>query len=92
MLDIAFEMASSSVRLAGRTREIGWDLAEWNVKPVAVFTDPNLAKLLPVARVLESLETHGIAYGLFDRVRVEPTDTSFQEAIAFAAEGGSMPT
>ena len=35
------------------------------MKRVAVFTDPNLAKLLPVARVLESLETHGIAYGLF---------------------------
>jgi hydroxyacid-oxoacid transhydrogenase len=88
MLDIAFEMASSSVRFGpGVTREIGWDLADWNVRRVAVFTDATIAKLLPVARVVESLETHGLEYRLFDRVRVEPTDTSFQDAIAFATEG-----
>lgn len=88
MSDIAFEMASSSVRFGpGVTREIGSDLAEWQVRRVAVFTDANLVKLGPVTRVLESLETHGIAYELFDRVRVEPTDRSFQDAITFATAG-----
>jgi len=81
-------MASSSVRFGpGVTREVGWDLADWNVRRVAVFTDPTIAKLEPVAWVLESLETHGIAYSLFDRVRVEPNDTSLQDAIAFASAG-----
>jgi hydroxyacid-oxoacid transhydrogenase len=88
MLDTAFEMASSSVRFGpGVTREIGWDLIEWGVRRVVVFTDATIVKLLPVTRALESLESHGIEYSLFDRVRVEPTDDSFQEAIAFATEG-----
>ena len=51
-----------------------------------VLTDPHLAKLTPVATVLESLEAQKISYALFDRVRVEPTDHSFKEAIEFAGK------
>lgn len=88
MLDNAFEMASSSVRFgAGVTREVGCDLAEWRARRVAVITDRNLAKLPPVHRVLESLDDSGIEYSIFDAVRVEPTDTSFVEAIIFAKAG-----
>ena len=36
---------------------------------------------------LESLETNRIAATLYDRVRVEPTDESFLDAIAFANQG-----
>ena len=50
------------------------DLAEMNVKRVMVLTDPDLAKLQPVATVLESLRSNRILFALFDRVRVEPTD------------------
>ena len=53
-----------------------------------VVTDPQLAALAPVARVLESLERAGVAFEVFDRVRVEPTDESWQDAIRFAAAGG----
>ncbi|OGL63150.1 MAG: alcohol dehydrogenase, partial [Candidatus Tectomicrobia bacterium RIFCSPLOWO2_12_FULL_69_37] len=35
----------------------------------------------------ESLSARKVEYALFDRVRVEPTDASFQEAIAFAGAG-----
>lgn len=88
MFDSAFEMAASSVRFGpGVTREIGWDLSDWQVRRVAVITDSTVAELAPVATVRESLEAHGIEYSLFDRVRVEPTDTSLQEAIAFAQAG-----
>ena len=83
--DYAFEMAASAVRFgAGVTREVGADLRDWNTRRVLVLTDPTLAKLPPVQTVLESLEGHGIQYTLFDRVRVEPTDESVREAIAFA--------
>ena len=34
--------------------------------------------------MLESLEQSGVAFALYDRVRVEPTDESFLDAIAFA--------
>src|SRR5438309_5564519 len=87
-LEYAFELASSSIRFGpGVTREIGMDLAEMNAKRVMVLTDPNLAKLSPVATVLESLRDNRISSSLFDRVHVEPTDVSFREAIDFATRG-----
>ncbi len=85
--DIAFEMAVSSVRYGvGVTREVGMDLAEIGAKLVMVLTDPTVAKLAPVHTVLESLEKSGVPYALYDRVRVEPSDESFLDAIAFARE------
>jgi hydroxyacid-oxoacid transhydrogenase len=85
--DIAFEMAVSSVRFGvGVTREVGMDLAEMGARHVMVVTDPVVSKLPPVRTVLESLEQNKIPYALYDRVRVEPSDESFLDAIAFASE------
>jgi hydroxyacid-oxoacid transhydrogenase len=85
--DIAFEMAVSSVRYGvGVTREVGMDLADMGAKLVMVLTDPVVAKLAPVQTVLESLERNRVAFALYDRVRVEPSDESFLDAIAFARE------
>ena len=86
--EIAFEMAASGIRFGrGVTREIGMDLAEMKAARVMVLTDSALSKLPPVARVQESLTDNKINFTLFDRVRVEPTDESFKEAIEFAANG-----
>jgi hydroxyacid-oxoacid transhydrogenase len=83
----AFEMATSSVRFgAGVTREVGMDLADLGVRNVLVLTDPVLSTLKPVQTVLESLDANGIKFVLYDRVRVEPTDESFLDAIAFAKQ------
>jgi hydroxyacid-oxoacid transhydrogenase len=83
--EIAFEMAVSSIRFGpGVTREVGMDLADLGAKKVLVLTDPVLRNMPPVQAVLESLETNRIAATLYDRVRVEPTDESFLDAIAFA--------
>ena len=83
--EIAFEMAASSVRFGvGVTREVGMDLADLGARLVLVLTDPVLGQLPPVQRVLESLEANRVPFALYDRVRVEPTDESFMEAIAFA--------
>ena len=84
--EIAFEMATSSIRFGpGVTREVGLDLSDMKVSRVMVLTDPNLTKLPPVATVLQSLTDNKITFSVFDRVRVEPSDESFQEAIAFAS-------
>ena len=81
----AFEMATASIRFGpGVTREVGMDLADMGLKRAMVVTDPNLVRLPPVATVLESLDREKIEFSLFDRVHVEPTDASFQEAIEFA--------
>lgn len=86
--DYAIEMATSNLRFGmGVTREIGMDLADAGAKRVLLLTDPNLVNLLPVQTVRESLEAEGIAYDIFDQVRVEPTDISLKEAIAVAVAG-----
>ena len=78
-------MAAAAVRFgAGVTREVGADLADLGVTRALVISDPIVARLPPVETVIESLEASGITFKLFDRVRVEPTDESFLEAIAFA--------
>jgi hydroxyacid-oxoacid transhydrogenase len=85
--EIAFEMAVSSIRFGpGVTRETGMDLADLGARNVLVLTDPVLRNMPPVAIVLESLETNRIKATLYDRVRVEPTDESFLDAIAFARQ------
>src|ERR1019366_5780895 len=78
-------MAASGIRFGfGATREVGADLVDLGVKHALVFTDPVLRSLSAVTTVLESLEANGVGFTLFDRVRVEPSDESIQEAIRFA--------
>jgi hydroxyacid-oxoacid transhydrogenase len=84
--EIAFEMATSNLRFGpGATREIGLDLVELGVGTALVVTDRQLSTLRPVQTVLEALDAARVKAVLFDRVRVEPTDQSFREAIEFAA-------
>ena len=87
--ETAFTMDTSSIKYGpGVTREVGADLTGFGVTRAMVVTDPNLATSEPVAVTLAALKAEGIDAVLFDRVRVEPTDASFKEAIAFATEGG----
>lgn len=83
--DSAFEMSTSSIRFGpGVTREVGMDLADLGAQRVMVLTDANLSTMAPVATAIDSLTQEKIEFALFDRVSVEPTDASFQEAIDFA--------
>jgi hydroxyacid-oxoacid transhydrogenase len=86
-MDYAFELATSSIRFGpGVTAEAGADLADLGVSNVLVFTDPLLRALPPVSRLLDSLDQHRLRFSLYDRVRIEPTDASFLDAIGFARE------
>src|SRR5258708_29997551 len=81
-------MDSSSIKFGvGATHEVGDDMHALGARRVMLVTDPRLARLEPVALAQQSLRGAGIDAVLFDRVRVEPTDASFQEAIRFATEG-----
>jgi len=83
-----FTMDASSIKFGpGATREVGEDIRALGAQRVMVVTDPHLASLEPVAVTMESLRKASIDAVLFDRARVEPTDTSFKEAIAFATDG-----
>jgi hydroxyacid-oxoacid transhydrogenase len=91
--EFAFEMAASNIRFGpGVTREVGMDLADLGVRNALVITDPGMARMAPVATVLESLENAGVSFTLYDRVRVEPTDESFLDAIAFAKQASAGQT
>ena len=84
----AFTMAASNIKYGpGVTREIGWDVQQLAAKRVMVVTDERLAKGETVAITLAALEERGIDAVLFDGARVEPTDGSLADAIAFAAGG-----
>ncbi len=93
--DRAFEMATSNIRFGpGITAEVGMDLKDMDLRRVIVFidpaladpalADPALADQTPMSVLLQSLESNDIAHTVFDRISVEPTDTSFADAISFA--------
>ncbi len=86
--DTAFEMAGANVRFGvGVTREVGMDLKDMGVRRVLVLSDPVVSRLAPVHTVLDSLDEQGISFALYDRVRIEPTDESLQDAIGYASTG-----
>jgi hydroxyacid-oxoacid transhydrogenase len=86
--EIAFEMATSSVRYGvGVTREVGMDLADLGVKHALVVMDPVIGRLATGDVVRNALDSAGVKFTVYDRVRVEPTDESFLDAIAFAKQG-----
>ncbi|OZJ05160.1 hypothetical protein BZG36_02210 [Bifiguratus adelaidae] len=83
--EYAFEMAASNIRFGeGVTSEVGMDMKNLKAKKVAVFTDPNIAQLHPLKAVVESLDKHKVNYIVYDKVRAEPTDKSFKQAIDFS--------
>ena len=88
MHETGFTMDASSIKFGpGMTRETGYEAARFGCTRVMVVTDPQLAKLEPVATVVASLKEAGIEAVVFDRSHTEPTDASFAEAIKFAQEG-----
>jgi hydroxyacid-oxoacid transhydrogenase len=86
--ETVFTLDTSSIKVGpGVTREVGYDMRRLGAKRVMVVTDPNLSAREPVALTMDSLSSAGVDAALFDHARVEPTDKSFQEAIAFARDG-----
>ncbi|HEV3089132.1 MAG TPA: hydroxyacid-oxoacid transhydrogenase [Candidatus Elarobacter sp.] len=70
----------------GAIDEVGPEAAALGLHRVALFTDRHVAKLELVERARRSLRASGVDVAEFDGVRIEPTDTSFREAAAFATE------
>lgn len=84
----AFTMDTSSIKYGpGVTREVGFDMKQQGATRVMVVTDPRVAQTEAAATAMDALRAEGIDAVLFDRVRVEPTDVSFKEAIEFASAG-----
>src|SRR4029453_17831809 len=83
--ETAFELAASNIRFgAGVTREGGMDLVDLGPRRVLLVADPTLSRMAPVQIARDSIESAGLACVVYDRARVEPSDESFLDAIAFA--------
>lgn len=81
-------MACSTVRYGpGVTRELGMDLKNLGAKKTCLMTDSNLVNLSPVKTAMDSLAQQKINFDIYDRVRVEPTEASLADAIAFTKTG-----
>lgn len=86
--DTVFQMTGSTVRYGfGATREVGFDLADRGCKRVLLVVDPGVADLYPGQAAAESLKAARVDFDVFNRVRCEPTDGSFRDAIEAATAG-----
>lgn len=70
----------------GAIDEVGPEAAALGLRRVALFTDPHVARLELTERARRSLRAAGVEVAEFAGVRIEPTDTSFREAAAFAQD------
>jgi hydroxyacid-oxoacid transhydrogenase len=73
---------------AGATREVGAAMRRLGARRVLVVTDAQVARLQPVEVALDALRAAGVEAEVYDRARIEPTDSSWRDAIACASEGG----
>ena len=75
--EYAFEMAASAIRFGpGCTKEVGMDFKNMGAQKVCVVTDGNVAKLDAMKQVIEGLTGQGVDFTVYDKVRVEPKDSS----------------
>ena len=83
--DEAFSVDASNITFGpGCLREAGDVAKNLGIGRIAVFTDDVLAETEHVAVVLASLKAAGVDIALYNNVRVEPTDESFQAGAKFA--------
>jgi len=87
--DTAFQLATSNLRFGpGITGEVGLDFSEMGLRRVMLVMDHQVGKTAVGEVVRGSLEGAKVDFREYDRVRVEPTDVTFQDAARFATEEG----
>ena len=85
--DRGFEIDATRVRFGrGLLDEVGEAARGLGMTRVALFADPTVAKLPFAQTVRDALARVGLDVVEYNDVSVEPTDTSFAEAAAFAVD------
>ncbi|MCW2833553.1 MAG: iron-containing alcohol dehydrogenase [Nocardioides sp.] len=93
MAETVFTYAAPGLKFGrGASAEIGFDLQQLTggtSRPrVLVVTDPGVAATGHPGRIAEQVAARGFDVTTYDRSRVEPTDESLEDAVAFAREQG----
>ncbi|HLL56787.1 MAG TPA: hydroxyacid-oxoacid transhydrogenase [Rubrobacteraceae bacterium] len=85
----AFKLETTPITFGpGASEEAGWEMKRLGAGRVMIVSDPGVVRAGITGKVREIVEAEGIECEIFDRVHVEPTLESLQEATAFAADGG----
>lgn len=71
----------------GASEEAGWELKRLGASRVMIVSDPGVVQAGITGKVREIVEAEGVECEVFDRVHVEPTLESLQEAADFATDG-----
>jgi hydroxyacid-oxoacid transhydrogenase len=88
--ETVFTYAAPALKFGtGASAEVGHDLASYGARRVLLVTDPGVMATGHPSRIAEHVWQRGIETVIFDRARVEPTDESLDEAIAFARDAES---
>src|ERR687886_1129373 len=85
----AFKLEATPVTFGpGVSEEAGWEMMRLGAKRVMLVSDPGVVQAGITGKIRDIIEAAGIECDLFDRVHVEPTLESLQEATDFATDGG----
>ena len=86
--ETVFTLEATPIKFGpGASADAGWELQRLGASRVMVVSDPGVIRAGITERVVEAIEAAGIEAVVFDRVRVEPTAESLQEAADFAVDG-----
>ncbi len=87
--ETVFTLETTPIKFGpGASDEAGWELRRLGVTRALLVCDPGIVRAGITERVRRSIEAAGVACVVYDRVRVEPTVQSLQDAADFArAEG-----
>jgi hydroxyacid-oxoacid transhydrogenase len=89
MSETVFTYASPALKFGpGASAEVGHDLASYGARRVLLVTDAGVAATGHPARIAEQVSARGLDVTIYDGARVEPTDESLEQAIAFARDAG----
>ncbi|MBI2017104.1 MAG: iron-containing alcohol dehydrogenase [Candidatus Rokubacteria bacterium] len=72
----------------GATEELGYELKRLGARRILLVADPGLREAGLTGRVQEIMEGEGLQVALYEKVHVEPTDHSIQEAVEAARQAG----
>ncbi len=89
MTEQIFTYAAPALKFGrGAAREVGYDVRGWGARRALLVTDAGVAAAGHAETVAASLREHGLEVVVYDGARVEPTDVSLEEAVAFARSEG----
>lgn len=72
----------------GASEEAGRELRRLGARRVMVVSDPGVARAGVTEKIHHYIEAAGMECEVFERARVEPTLSSFRDAVDFALDGG----